>query len=250
MHLLVRIWQAWASAVCFLTLVPLPVNGSHHFDPRRTLSMFPLCGMCIGLIAAGLDALASSLWTRPAAGFLTVLFLTVITGALHLDGVADTADGLYGRRDPQKALEIMKDSRIGAMGAAALVCCLLLKWVGVWGIDTHRALWIVLIPGYARAAALFGVRFLPYGRPDGTGHSFFSEPLRWTDFWGMALLVGLSMATGSRMALINLGFAAIVTATIAFYRYKINCITGDMLGAMIEICEALLFFLVAAGGAS
>jgi adenosylcobinamide-GDP ribazoletransferase len=246
MHPLRRFWQGWTSALRFLTILPLPGGTTQPFDPRLMMAMFPLCGLCIGLIAAAIDMAAAFLWIRPAASFLVVLALAAITGALHLDGVADTADGLYGLRDRQRALEIMKDSRIGAMGTVALICCVVLKWTGVWGIDSYRAFWIVLVPAYARAAVLFGVRGLPYGRPDGTGHGFFKEPLRWTDFWGVMLIVVLSLAAGQRMVVINLGFAAIVAATIAYYRRKMNCITGDMLGAMIEITEAGLFLLVSA----
>lgn len=239
-----QFWLALVSALRFLTILPLPYNTLQQpLNARRMMSLFPLCGLCIGLIAAALDMAAAFFWSLPAVSFLIVLSLAAISGALHLDGLADTADGLYGLRDPQRALQIMKDSRIGTMGAITLICCVVLKWIGVWGIGPHRTLWIVLIPAYARAAVLFGVRCLPYGRPEGTGRSFFLEPLRATDFWGVMLLILLSQAAGPRMVVINIGFALIVTAMIAYYRRKVNCITGDMLGAMIEITETGLFLL-------
>jgi adenosylcobinamide-GDP ribazoletransferase len=96
---------------------------------------------------------------------------------------------------------------------------------------------------------LFGIQRLPYGRPDGTGRSFFNEPVRWRDFWTLLLILGLSFLAGGRMLLANLGFAFLVIALLTYYRRKIGCITGDMLGAMIEITEAGLFFLLSAGDA-
>ena len=77
-------------------------------------------------------------WSQPVASILDVFLLVIITGALHLDGLGDTADGLYGRRPVEKALAIMKDSRIGAMGVVAIICGLAIKWGGLSGLDADR----------------------------------------------------------------------------------------------------------------
>ena len=243
---LASLWQGWISAVQFLTVIPC-AGRNHIFDAGRALPFFPLCGLMLGGVVALVDAAASTLWMPPASSLLAVLALIILTGALHLDGVADTADGLYGRREPEKALAIMKDSRIGAIGAVVMVCCLAVKWIGISGISADRALWLVLVPAYARASVLFGIKLMPYGRPDGTGSSFFHEPIQWQNFWGLALIIGLSLIAGRRMILINLGFAVIVIGILSYYRKKIGCITGDMLGAMIETMEAILFFILSAG---
>ena len=231
---MVRPWQSLVSAVQFLTIIP--IRSKAEFDARSALP-----------IVALVDMSAATMWTRPLVSLIDLVAMVVITGALHLDGVADTADGLYGRRDPEKALAIMKDSRIGAVGAVVMVCCMALKWGGIAGVQEHRMLWLVLIPAYARAAVLFGTRFLPYGRPGGTGHSFFQTPLHWTDFWGVALAVTLSLLAGWESIAVNLGFAGLVAVLICFYQRKVQCITGDMLGAMIEFTETFLFILAAAG---
>lgn len=238
--------KGWISAIQFLTIVP--VGGRHHvFDARGALPFFPICGLMIGMVTALADVAAASIWMPAASSLIAVLVLILLTGALHLDGVADTADGLYGGREPETALAIMKDSRIGAMGAVALVCCLTVKWVGVWGITSDRFLCLMLVPAYARTAAVLAIRFLPYGRSDGTGHDFFDPPLNWMDYWGIVVVVALSLLTGSRMVLINFGFAVMVCVIIIYYRKKIGCITGDMLGAMIESIEAVLFLMLSAG---
>lgn len=237
-------FQGMFSAVQFLTIIPCP--SWHLFNARGALPYFPICGLFIGLIIVVVDSLAAAIWARPVAALIDIIALVLITGALHLDGLADTADGLYGQRKPEQALSIMKDSRIGAMGLVAVLCCFTLKWAGVANMASHQKLWLILVPAYARAAVLFGIKALPYGRPDGgTGHSFFSPPLQIIDFWGIVPLILLSFFTSWEFIKLNVVFVIIVAVTIAWYRRKINCITGDMLGAMIEITETGLFLMAA-----
>ena len=115
-----------------------------------------------------------------------MIFLAVITGALHLDGVCDTADGLYGGAgDPDRSLAIMKDSSAGAIGVVAVICLLAAKTAAIFSLDADRMLLLAIVPAYARGATLFGFAFLPYGRPEGgTGHDFFEKSLSGITFWG------------------------------------------------------------------
>lgn len=236
--------QGLRSAVQFLTIFPWP--GHQSFDARTALPFFPICGLAIGVFVVVIDALSSIIWPSPVVAAIDVIALVVISGALHLDGLADTADGLYGRREPEQALSIMKDSRIGAMGMVAVACCLALKWVAVTHMTSHYKIWLLIVPAYARASVLFGTRSLPYGRPGGgTGHAFFDPPLGVKDFWSLAVLVPLSLLTAWSCVALNLFFAAIVMTILWWYRRKINCITGDMFGAMIEVTETGLFLVAA-----
>ena len=91
-----RIYRGVRSSVQFLTIIPWP--GEASFDDRAALPFFPVCGLGIGVALVVIDALASLLWTKPVVAMIDVVALAGITGALHLDGLADTADGLYGRR--------------------------------------------------------------------------------------------------------------------------------------------------------
>lgn len=230
------------SAVGFATIIPLNGEGFH---PREIASSLPAAGLLIGLLLALFDTVAAGLWSRPVASALDIVFLALITGALHIDGIADTADGLYGGRTRERMLEIMKDSRVGAMGATAIVCCLIVKFAGLMTLEDQRFLMLVLIPAYARGAALFGFKYLDYGREgEGTGSAFFDEPLVAGDFRWLGIVVALSLFTGWQMVLLNAGFAAIVALTIWFYKRMIGCITGDMLGAMIEVTEVGLLLMV------
>jgi adenosylcobinamide-GDP ribazoletransferase len=234
------------SALQFITI--LPVGRPGPFAPQKMMPYFPLVGILLGLLVAGFDRLMFNLWAEPVVALLDVILLAVVTGAFHLDGLGDTADGLFGQRPREKALAIMKDSRIGTMGLVAIVCGLALKWAGIAGLDMHRSLLLIMIPAYARSGALFGIRFLEYGRPGGgTGLEFFKEKLNPAAFWGLVLPVGLSLFLGWQALLINLYFIITILTILFYYKKRINCITGDMLGAMIELTEAGLFLLVSMG---
>jgi adenosylcobinamide-GDP ribazoletransferase len=241
-------FQDFLAALQFLTI--LPVGAGERFNPRGVLPFFPVVGVVVGSLLSLIDWTALQLWPRPVAALLDVVFLAFLTGALHLDGLGDAADGLYGRRTREKALAIMKDSRIGVMGLVAVVCGLAIKWGGLLALESHRGLLLVVIPAFARGGMLLGMRFLPYGRPEGgTGRAFFDAPLTLSSFAGFLLPLALSVFLGWRGLFLLAAFAAVVAATLAYYRAKLGCITGDMLGAMTEVTEAALFLLMSAGGA-
>jgi adenosylcobinamide-GDP ribazoletransferase len=234
------------SALQFITILPL--GKAQSFDPPKMVPYFPLVGIVLGLLVALFDLLVTRFWAPPVAALLDVVLLAVLTGAFHLDGLGDTADGLLGVRSRNQALEIMKDSRIGTMGLVAIVFGLALKWGGIAGLDLHRSILLIMIPGYARAGILFGMRYLPYGRPEGTGKPFFNEKLSLKHFWSLPLPVGLSVMIGWQAIWLNLAFAIIIASILFFYNKRMGCITGDMLGAMTELTETGLFLAASLGG--
>lgn len=231
------------AAIQFLTLLPL--GKSAIYEPRGMIPYFPIVGLIIGALVSIFDVAARYFWPKPVVSVLDVVFLAVITAAFHLDGLGDTADGLLGHRDREKTLVIMKDSRIGVMALVAIVCVLAMKWGGIMNLDGHRSLLLLLIPAYARGGMIFGIRFLTYGRPDGgTGVDLFEKPLKRSDFWGLLLPIALSFLMGWIGIRLNIIFSAITAAIIYYYKKRMGCITGDMLGAMTEVTESLLFLLV------
>ena len=234
------------SAIRFMTV--LPAGPATAFDAAAMVPWFPVVGLLLGAIVAAADALAGRWWGPAIVAALDVVLLTCLTGAFHLDGLADTADGLFSHRPRERVLEIMKDSRIGSMGVVALTAVLALKWAAVAALADHRALLLLIVPAYARGGILFAMRRLPYGRPDGgTGLAFFSRRPTVGAFWALGATALVSVALGPAAIALNAAFVLTVVAVIAFYRRQLGCVTGDMLGAMIEITEAALF-LVAAGG--
>jgi adenosylcobinamide-GDP ribazoletransferase len=218
------------------------------FDPPKMVPYFPLVGILLGLLVALFDSVVIRFWAPSVAALLDVILLAVLTGAFHLDGLGDTADGLFSPRSRDQALEIMKDSRIGVMGLVAILFGLALKWGGILNLDTHRSLLLIIVPSYARAGILFGMQLLDYGRADGTGLPFFKEKLKWVNHWGVLIPVGLSILLGWKAIWLNLMFAVIVGSILLFYRKRMGCITGDMLGAMTEVTEAGLFLIASIGG--
>jgi adenosylcobinamide-GDP ribazoletransferase len=232
------------AAIRFITI--LPAGRSGLYEPRGMIPYFPLAGVVVGLMLALADQAFLALWPRPAAAVLDVVFLATVTGALHLDGLGDSADGLLGHRPPDKALAIMKDSRLGAMALVAIVSVLAIKWAGLASLESRRFLLLLLIPAYARGAMLFAIRFLPYGRPQGgTGYDLFHKPLKPMDFSALVGVLLVSLFLGWQALWLNAVFVLTTAAIIAYYRTRVGCITGDMLGAMTEILEAILFLAAA-----
>lgn len=240
--------SGFKSAIGFITI--LPAGRQESFSPMGMIRFFPLVGLIIGVCLAIVDTLASFFWPFGVAAVVDVLFLVIVTGAFHLDGVGDTADGIFSHRSKERALEIMKDSRSGMMGLVAVFSVLSLKVAGIYAIKTsvfftQAMVLLVTIPALSRSTMLFGIRCLPYGREKmGTGKELFTRKLTALDFIFFPVpLVALLLLTGKGWLLLVV-FLLLTAGILAFYRKKLGCITGDMLGAMTEVSEAV-FFLAA-----
>jgi len=189
----------------------------------------------------------AQIWSPFVVAILDVVFLVIVTGAFHLDGLGDAADGLFSHRSKKRALEIMKDSRTGMMGLVAVVCILAIKAAGIYSVKTagthfQTLALLLIIPSYARSAMIFGIRYLPYGRKDtGTGLDLFEKGIGLKDFFFVLIPVVISLFLGYKGLVLNLVFLASLVLLLRFYKKKLNCITGDMLGAMCEVTEAVLF---------
>jgi len=239
--------NAFIASLQFITAIPL--GKLRPFDPRGIIVCFPLAGLAIGLVLALFDRAALALWPPLVVAVLDAVLLAAITGALHLDGLADMADGLYGQRAPEEALSIMKDSRVGAMGLVTVACLLLVKAAAIGHVDHTRFLALTIVPAYARSAMIVGMRCLTYVRgKTGTASPFFETPVRAIDFRFVLVPVVLSLFLGWRGVVLNLFFVVATAGLIMLYRHKLGGITGDLLGAMAEIVEATLFLAVCLGG--
>jgi adenosylcobinamide-GDP ribazoletransferase len=237
--------KAFLGAIQFLTILPV---GDHAVLPARMTPYFPLVGLFLGSLIGAFDLVAVHWWPRTVVGALDVVLLLILTGALHMDGLGDTADGLYGRRSVQEALAIMKDSRVGAMGTIAMAACILLKSAALAALPAPRIVFLIVIPALARSTPLLAMRLLPYGRSEGgTGSAFFEKEIRLRDYWGLALVLALSLLTGMRCIALVIAFALILISALSYYRRKLGCITGDMLGALIEVTEACLLLAATIG---
>ena len=238
------------SAILFITI--LPAGKGVAYSPLGMIRFFPLVGLLVGTLLILFDLMVSHFWPVPVVSVLDVLFLVAVTGAFHLDGLGDTADGMFSHRPKERVLEIMKDSRTGMMGLVAVVSVLLLKTAGIFAVKSaltqgQTLLMFFIIPSYSRSAMIFGIRYLKYGRQEaGTGLDLFEKPLGPKDFIFVGIPVVISLFLGYKGLVLNIVFVCALVLILGFYKKKLNCITGDMLGAMNEITEAVLFLAAGA----
>ncbi|MCX7933713.1 MAG: adenosylcobinamide-GDP ribazoletransferase, partial [Planctomycetota bacterium] len=170
--------RAFLAAVQFLTPLPLPTSWQPTADDlRRSPPWFPLVGLIIGFLAALLAV--DAYWLLPpllASGIVTIA-LSAASGFLHLDGLADSADGLLACSSRDRALEIMRDSRIGAMAAMAICAVLGLKTAAFFSLSGDW-FWRVafFLPIAGRCAMLAAMAVLPYARSSGAAAVFDLGP--------------------------------------------------------------------------
>ena len=236
-------------ALLFLTVLPLPAAGGSVQQLGRSMAYFPLVGLGLGLLLAGVHHLLLILFPPSVGALLVLLLLIYATGALHLDGVADTADGMYGIRDRASRLRIMKDSRVGAMGVVALLCLLLLKVVALTAVPpTMRWQVLIALPVVGRWMMVALAVLAPYARSEGGTGSVFVEgvgrrELMLATLILAAVLLGLFHLWGLTL------LAALILAVIAldrYFRVRLGGVTGDILGAVCEWSEALFLLLCSA----
>lgn len=236
------------SALRFLTVIPLPFKRNAVFKPKESVAFFPLAGLLIGLIVALLDMLFCWCFNPITASAMDVAVLVGLTGALHIDGLADSADGLFSHKPAKKMLEIMRDSRTGSMGVAAVAVVLLLKFAGFAGLGPNRFALILIIPAFARMGLVFAMTHLPYLRKeDGLAGPFFVDtppPFFWVF---LAMLLVAAGLLGLQGIAVIAGFIASTLIIMLFYSKRAGGVTGDMLGAMIEVQEAVLLVLACLG---
>lgn len=241
-------------ALAFLTRAPVPAASSAHARPLGQASWaFPLIGVGVGFAAGAVLAVASALGVPPLAAALLALGAgATLTGALHEDGLADTLDGLWGGRAPERRLEIMRDSRIGGFGALGLVISVGLRAACLAALVEGagaEAAWLALIAASAagRGALPAIMHLLPRASATGLG-AMAGRPSadRAVIAGGVAALLApllLGPGTGSAAALL----AAIAAAKIALVaRWKLGGYNGDALGAAEQAVEIAVLLTAAA----
>jgi adenosylcobinamide-GDP ribazoletransferase len=241
--------RACAAAVSFLTRIPIGRWVTIEADDvRRSGAAMPLVGACVGLaVGATADGLADGLGSLLAAA-LAVAVGTGLTGALHVDGLADTADAL-GARTPQQALAIMRDHAIGAFGAAALALDLLIKIAALAALAAEAgALTAAVIAGtLSRAMAVLQAARLPYARATGGTATALSlgSTARAASGTGLALLIAVTVGGLHGLELAAAAVALAVLTGAVWLRW-LGGITGDTLGATVELVESTVLVVAVA----
>ena len=236
------------AALEFLTVVRLrrAASATMH-DVARAQPWFPVVGLLLGAALLAIDRAATRALPERSVDVLLVVALAALTGALHLDGLGDAADGLLGGSTPERRRAIMRDVHRGSFAIVAVVSVLALKWAGLAALPgSVRFEAILLVPCLARLALLVSVAAFPYARAEGLGAAFRARHPG-------ALLIGGAVAAIASVALLGAG-GAIVLAVAAAFALAFGAwvtrltggMTGDTWGATVEIGEALILLCVAA----
>jgi len=244
------LFRAFPLALTFLTILPWPPRPvAAPEELARALFWFPWVGAVLGAIYAAAGVVAFRLFPSGAAAVVLVALTVILTRGLHLDGLADTLDGLGGGRDPASRLAVMKDSRLGAFGALALVLALLLKFAflqvlleaGRWGA-------LFLFPAVSRAGMVLLAFLSPYARPEGGLGRAMTEGVTPGILSGALLsAVGLALLAGGLAGLVVLTLAGLTVLGLSrLFTRLLGGVTGDVLGAANEILEILALAVLAA----
>lgn len=240
------------TALQFLTI--LTVKKDHEVDENELASSmvyFPFVGFLIGLILAWADR--ALLWLLPdtIANLFLLMLSVVITRALHVDGLADSMDGLMGGRDRESRLAIMKDSRIGTAGVLAIVLVFSVKYVCLNNLfGQYKTIALLTAPAFARWSQMLMMFKAHYAREEGMGKAFVGHVRAAGVLGASVITLGISafvIVYDERTAILAVGIPLSVAAFTAFWRWfinrKVGGITGDSVGAASELNETLALLL-------
>lgn len=234
--------RGFFAAIRFLTILPVPGKyGTGKNDLAGSLAFFPFVGLLIGILTGGFFYLIGPYLPLTLLVVIAVFMLMGFSGGLHLDGVADCADGFFSARPREKMLEIMRDSRIGTMGVAAIILIFSLKGAALMSLPLEE-LWplLVLMPIAGRCSMPIMMAVLPYARRDGGLASVFYERDAVLEaIWAVGLLMIFSWLFAGFLGFMIAPVIIVVVLAFCFYcKKKIGGATGDTLGAVCEISEA------------
>lgn len=236
--------QSWWGAVAFYTITPLPSSWS--LELGRIARFAPIIGIFIGSFLAltdwGLSICNVPILTRSV---LVIVGGIILTGGLHLDGVIDTADGL-AVLDPQRRLEVMKDSTTGAFGVMAATVVTLMKVSALSDIYQLRWLILILMAGWGRWGQVCAIAFFSYLKPEGKGsfhQDYFQFPQDLFGGWISLVLISIVSYIFLKSAWLLLAFMIIGTGIPLlvswWFNQRLGGHTGDTYGAVVEWSEAI-----------
>jgi adenosylcobinamide-GDP ribazoletransferase len=234
--------QPWdiPAAFTLLTRFPLPVDHTKTGERAANAAWaYPFVGAVLGLIAGTIALTLAAIGVQTGmAAAIAIAALMLFTGALHEDGLSDCADGLGGGTTIQRRLEIMKDSRIGAYGAAALGAGLLARWAGYDAAITVDWIWAFIAVGAASRLPMVLVMYaMPLARPGGLAASvgLVTAPIA---IIATLLALVLCVASIGLLALPTIAIALLACLPLCYLAWRrIEGYTGDILGGCQQIAE-------------
>ncbi len=246
-------WQALLVALMLMTRLPVPTAWQpQQYHPQlqsRAVLFYPLVGAIIGALLLVVYGLLPNKLHIAVQAVLLVGGWVWLTGALHLDGLADTVDALAAaHKDPARVQTVLKDSHLGAMGAAALVLAMLLKVALVTAALQLELIGLALMgaPVAARLLAVIYMLLTPYARKQGIAAQIHLRPYRAAVLALAVLVLAMAFVTlglaGGLLLLVMLGFWLFYWRRL--WLKKVGGYTGDCVGALIEVAELLTLLVV------
>jgi len=236
-------------ALQFLTRIPVRIKDKiEDGDYGYSMAWFPAVGLILGGILALVFKLAALAVNPAIAVILVITVYMFLTGALHLDGLSDACDGLYGGKgDKVKTLEIMRDSRIGTIGALALVLDIGLRFALLYSLPVSRIpASLILMAVMGRWGQVFFCLNAPSARAEGRGGSFSSSLTPGIFGFSSITMFGicLFLLKPFSLALLLVFLVLIIRLAKNYFARKIGGITGDAIGAVNEITEIFVLFFI------
>ena len=237
--------------IAFFTRIPLPTAFGKKISPTISLKdathFFPIVGLVIGILTGIVWTITASVLPSTVAAGLAIGFGCLLTGALHEDGLADCADGLGATSNREKALDIMRDSRIGTYGALALVLSVGLRWTALASLSPVQGFAALIIAHtVSRSAMALAMRFSKYARQEGLGKMVEGKVSNSDAFTALAtpLLFAIVLAQITGFAASFFAYIAAV-AFLLILKKRLGGFTGDGLGAMQQTAEITALIILA-----
>lgn len=234
-------------ALQFLTSIPVKVNSIKEEDIAKSMVYFPFIGLLLGgFLAAANNLMIVLNFNELVSSVMIVVLLVILTAGLHLDGLADTCDALLSGKPKDEMLKIMRDSRIGVMGVLGLICVLLLKISLIYSISAPlKAAALILMCVVSRWCMVFSIFLFPYARQAGKAKFFIQgRNIKIFVLSAISALICIWAGWGVK-SLLFFGAAALFSySTAKLINKKIGGITGDSIGAINELAEVIVLFVI------
>ncbi|MFH1904299.1 MAG: adenosylcobinamide-GDP ribazoletransferase [bacterium] len=235
-------------AINFLTILPFEKFSKNIKEEKikDSVLFFPVVGILLGLLLSTVHLILRNMFSPLVLGAFIVTILAILTGGLHLDGFIDSVDGLFGGKNKDDILRIMKDHNVGAFGVIGVVCLLMLKFALIGSLSKDIFLKAVFImPVLSRSSMSFVLLLTPSSKSNGLGNAFAGE--RKAVYWLIPVLISYILAIllfgvkGNFITFFVFLFALIVRG---YFLRKIGGVTGDTLGMLNELVEVFVLFCV------
>jgi adenosylcobinamide-GDP ribazoletransferase len=245
------IWTSFSLAWNLLTIVPLPTSSHTEVRPHAlasSLGWYPFVGFLLGTILVVTDRGLSELFADPVVSLLLLSLLIILTGALHQDGFADTIDAIAGGKGQVHRLSILKDGRIGAIGATGLILALGLRYVGFLSLPPgNRETLLLCMPAVGRWSMVLAAWWGSYPRSEGGLAAPFIQYVSLREVFLATMILGI----GLLYVMSPIDAIALLLFILVGVRFLVWCatrlfggITGDILGTTNEMTEIVFLFSV------